>query len=71
MQDAKLAPVGHPCPKLPSAEALFSGPASEHWLLYLRPLGAEADSKQLSLYCAAYSLQLYVAAVWYLAKISQ
>ena len=31
---------------------LWSG---EHWILYLRPPGAEADSGQLSLYCAAYS----------------
>ncbi len=31
---------------------LWSG---EHWILYLRPPGSQADSGQLSLYCAAYS----------------
>ena len=41
-----------------SAAALSRGPllwSGEHWILYLRPLGAQADSGQLSLYCAAYS----------------
>ena len=40
------------------AAALSQGPllwSGEHWILYLRPPGAEADSGQLSLYYAAYS----------------
>ena len=38
--------------------ALSRGPllwSGEHWILYLRPPGAETDSGQLSLYSAAYS----------------
>ena len=41
------------------AAALSQGPllwSGEHWILYLRLPGAEADSGQLSLYYAAYSL---------------
>ena len=40
------------------AAALSQGPllwSGEHWILYLRPPGSQADSGQLSLYCAAYS----------------
>ena len=40
------------------AAALSQGPllwSGEHWILYLRLPGAEADSGQLSLYYAAYS----------------